>query len=152
TGFLAIWLLWIENAIWYPTILSFIAATVAYIFDPTLASSTSFTLSLILICFWAATFANLLGMKISSWISSFGVLFGTFIPGGLIIILGLIWYFTGKPLQISMTWDALIPNMGSVEQIVFFTGVLLSLCGMEMSAIHARDVKNPQKDYPKAIL
>ncbi len=42
--------------------------------------------------------------------------------------------------------------MGSVDQIVFFTGVLLSLCGMEMSAIHARDVRHPQRDYPKAIL
>lgn len=152
TGFLAIWLLWIENAIWYPTILSFIAATIAYIFDPALANNTTFTLSIILISFWGATLMNLLGMKISGWISSISVVLGTFIPGGLIIILGLIWYFTGKPLEISMTWDSLIPNMGSVEQIVFFTGVLLSLCGMEMSAIHARDVKHPQKDYPRAIL
>ncbi len=152
TGFLAIWLLWAENAIWYPTILSFIAATVAYIFDPALSSNTTFTLTIILASFWVATLVNLLGMKISGWISTYGVIFGTFIPGGLIIILGLIWYFTGRPLEISMTWDSLIPNMGSVEQLVLFTGILLSLCGMEMSAIHARDVKHPQKDFPKAIL
>lgn len=152
TGFLAIWVLWIENAIWYPTILSFIAATLAYIFDPGLSNNTVYTLSVILVAFWAATFANLLGMKISGWISTLGVVFGTFIPGGLIIGLGLVWYFTGRPIEIAMTWNSLIPNMGSVEQLVFFTGVLLSLCGMEMSAIHARDVRNPQKDYPKAIL
>src|SRR3989344_8660432 len=30
-GFLAIWLQWIENVIWYPTVLSFLAATFAYI-------------------------------------------------------------------------------------------------------------------------
>src|SRR5690349_11692706 len=29
-GFLAIWLEWIENVIWYPTILTFIASTFAY--------------------------------------------------------------------------------------------------------------------------
>ena len=91
-------------------------------------------------------------MKISGWISSFGVIFGTFIPGGLIICLGLAWYFNGNPLQISLSWDSLIPNMGSVTQIVFFTGIILSLCGMEMSAIHAKDVQNPQKGYPRAIL
>jgi putative glutamate/gamma-aminobutyrate antiporter len=152
TGFLAIWLLWIENAFWYPTILSFIAATIAYIFDPSLSNNTFYTLSIILVAFWGATLANLRGMKISGWISSFGVVFGAFIPGGLIIILGMIWYFTNQPLQISMSWDSLIPNMGSADQLVFFTGVLLSLCGMEMSAIHARDVRHPQKDYPKAIL
>jgi putative glutamate/gamma-aminobutyrate antiporter len=152
TGFLAIWLLWIENAIWYPTILSFIAATVAYIFDPSLSNSTTYTLSIIILSFWAATVANLMGMKISGWISSLGALFGTFLPGGLIIILGLIWYFSGQPLQISLSWDSLIPNMSSAEQLVFFTGVILSFCGMEMSAIHARDVQHPQKDYPRAIL
>lgn len=152
TGFLAIWLLWIENAIWYPTILSFIAATVAYVIDPTLIHNRPFTLTLILVCFWVATLANLFGMQISGWISTLGVVLGTFIPGGLIILLGVIWYVSGKPLEIAFTWKGLIPNLGSADQIVFFTGVLLSLCGMEMSAIHAKDVKHPQKDYPKAIL
>ena len=152
TGFLAIWLLWIQNAIWYPTILSFIAATISYIFDPSLADNTTYTLSVILITFWVATLANLLGMKISSWISTFGVVFGTFIPGSLIILLGMIWYFTGKPIEISLTWDSFIPNVGSIDQMVLFTGVLLSLCGMEMSAVHAKDVLNPKKNYPKAIL
>ena len=152
TGFLAIWMLWIENAIWYPTILSFIAATIAYIFNPAMASNTTYTLIVVLSSFWIATLANLLGMRVSGMISSVSVILGSFIPGGLIILLGLIWYFTGKPLEISMTWDSLIPNMGSAEQMVFFTGVLLSLCGMEMSAIHARDVRHPQKDYPRAIL
>lgn len=152
TGFLAIWLLWIENVIWYPTILSFIAATIAYIFDPALATNMRFMICIILGTYWIATLANLKGMKVSGWISSWSVILGTFIPGGLIIILGLIWFFSGKPIEITMSWDSLIPNMGSVQQLVFFTGILLSLCGMEMSAIHARDVQHPQKNYPKAIL
>ena len=29
--------------------------------------------------------------------------------------------------------------------------VLLSLAGLEMSGVHAKEVENPQKDYPKAI-
>ncbi len=152
TGFLAIWLLWVENAFWYPTILSFLAATIAYIFNPALASSIPYTISIILIAFWAATFANLAGMKASGIISTLGVIFGTFIPGGLIILLGLSWYSGNHPLEISFSWASFIPNFSSVDQVVFFTGVLLSLCGMEMSAVHVRDVRDPQKNYPKAIL
>ena len=151
TGFLAIWLLWIENVIWYPTVLSFIAATVSYIFDPDLANNKIYTLFVILVAFWGATFANMRGMRTSSWISTLGVLFGTFIPGGLIILLGLVWYFSGSPIQITFSWDTLIPNMGSVEQQVFFAGIILTLCGLEMSAVHAKDVNNPQKNYPRAI-
>lgn len=152
TGFLAIWLLWTENVIWYPTVLSFFAATVAYLFDPSLASNTTYMLSVILIAFWIATLVNLFGMKISSWISSIGVILGTFLPGSLIILLGLVWYFSGEPLQITFEWKSLLPQLGSIDHVVFFTGVVFSFCGMEMSAIHARDVQHPKKDYPKAIL
>jgi putative glutamate/gamma-aminobutyrate antiporter len=150
-GFLAIWLLWIENVVWYPTILSFIAATFAYLIDPALASNKFYMLGVILTIFWATTLANLQGMRISGWISSIGVILGTLIPAGFIISLGIFWYLSGRPLQISLDWQSFIPNMSSPEQLVFFTGVILSLCGMEMSAIHARDVKNPQKNYPRAI-
>ena len=141
-----------KNIFWYPTILSFIAATIAYIFDPSLSNNTTYTLIVILVSFWAATIANLYGMKTSGMISTLGVVFGTFIPGGLIILLGLLWYFTGKPIEISLTWDSFVPNMSSITEVVFFAGVLLSLCGMEMSAVHARDVHHPRKDYPRAIL
>ncbi|MBS0621210.1 MAG: amino acid permease [Verrucomicrobia bacterium] len=152
TGFLAIWLLWFENVIWYPTILSYIAANVAYIISPDLASNTIYTLCVVLIAYWGATWANLRGMRASSHISSFGVLFGTFIPGLLIIVLGLIWYFSGNPLQITFSADALIPKISSIDQLVFFSGIILTFCGMEMSAIHAKDVQNPSRDYPRAIL
>ncbi len=152
TGFLAVWLLWAENVIYYPALLSFIAGTIAYIVNPTLAHNPYYTLFIIVTVFWATTLANLLGMRISGWISAFGVITGTIIPGGLIIILGLLWYFSGNPLQISFTTESLIPDMSSPTQLVLFSGVLVAFCGLEMSAVHARDVQNPQKNYPKAIL
>lgn len=151
-GFLAIWLQWIENVIWYPTILSFIAATLAYLFDPELSSSTTYTLSVVLISFWLATLLNLMGMQASSWISSISVIFGSFVPGFFIIALGLFWFFQGNFLQITLDWGHLVPDLTSIDSMVFFTGVMLSFCGMEMSAAHARDVKNPQRNYPRAIL
>jgi putative glutamate/gamma-aminobutyrate antiporter len=149
-GFLAIFLLWIENVIWYPTILSFISATLAYIFNPALAENTRYTVTVVLVLFWAATLANLFGMRLSGWISSIGAFCGTMIPGALIIILGAFWYFGGNPIEIPLTAKALIPSF-KFNDLVFFTGVLLALAGMEMSSVHARDVKHPQRDYPRAI-
>ena len=32
-----------------------------------------------------------------------------------------------------------------------FTGIILSLAGMEMSAVHVQDVHQPRKNYPRAI-
>lgn len=151
-GFLAVWLLWAENLVYYPALISFIAGTFAYIFNPELAHNTLYMLAVVIGLFWATTLANLLGMQASGRISSLGVILGTIIPGGLIILLGVIWFFSGNPAQISFSLDTFIPDLSSPTQMVFFTGVLVSLCGLEMSAVHAKDVANPQKNYPKAIL
>jgi len=150
-GFLAVWLLWIENVIWYPTMLAFISGALAYIISPELVNNKLYYFCIMVAVFWISTLLNFRGMKTSGLISSIGVIAGTFIPGAIIIGLGLGWYFSSEPLQISMSWSTLVPDMASPEQLVLFTGVMLSLCGMEMSAIHAKDVENPQKDYPKAI-
>lgn len=150
-GFLAAWLLWFQNIVWYPTILSFIAATFAYIFDPTLMNNQIYTFCFILILFWGVTLLNMKGMRVSGWISSLGMIFGTLIPGLFIIILGLIWILTDRPAQIDLSVKSLIPDMSAPSNLVLFTGVMLSLAGIEMSAVHARDVKNPKKDYPRAI-
>ncbi len=151
TGFLAIWLLWLENVLWYPTILSFISVTSAYIFNPALADNKIFLVSSMVILFWGLTFANCFGMKFSSRISTIGVIFGTFVAGAIIIGLGLVWFFSGKPLQITFSLESALPSLSSPDELVFFTGVILTLCGLEMSAIYAKDVENPQKNYPKAI-
>lgn len=150
-GFLAIWLEWIENVIWYPTILSFIATTFAYIINPSLAENKLYVMGAILITFWSFTFINFLGMRISSWISSSAAVLGTMIPIFLIILIGGYWGLSDKPSQIHFSFPALFPCLASINQLVLLSGVLLGLAGMEMSAVHAREVENPQKDYPKGI-
>ena len=41
-GFLTIWFQWIENVVWYPTILSFTAGTLGYLISPNLANDKIF--------------------------------------------------------------------------------------------------------------
>ncbi len=150
-GFLAIWLQWIQNVIWYPTVLSFAGATLAYIFNPALATNKVYMVAVILAVYWGATFANFYGMKTSGLVSSIGVIAGTLLPGALIIILGFLWMPTGHTSQVSLSVKNLFPDLHNIRNIVFLAGVLLTYAGMEVSAVHAREVKNPQRDYPRAI-
>ncbi|MDN3507552.1 MAG: amino acid permease, partial [Simkaniaceae bacterium] len=151
-AFLAVWLLWAENLFYYPTLLSFLAASLAYIFKPALAGNAIYTFCIILSAFWAATLINLRGIKTSGWISSLGVIAGTIIPGLLIIVSGIVWFAQGRPLEIDFSWGTLIPKLSSGNDLALLAGMLLGFAGMEMSAVHARDVVNPQKNYPKAIM
>jgi len=150
-GFLAIWLQWIENVIWYPTILSFVAAAIAFVIDPALAQNEIYTFGIILLVTWAVTLVNFRGMKLSGKISSWGVILGTIFPAALVILLGVLWIIIGNPMQITFDLESAVPDFSNISSLVFLTGVILGLMGIEMSAVHAQEVKNPQKDYPKAI-
>ena len=151
-GFLAIWLQWVENMPWYPTVLSFAAATLAYAFDPGLANNKFYTIAIVLGVFWGATLFSFRGMKASSALSSIGAIAGTMVPGGLIIILGILWFIMGNQSAITFSTTTFFPEMGNIQQLMLLGGMLLSIAGMEMSAVHAKEVKDPMRDFPKAIL
>jgi len=151
-GFANIWLQWIYNVFWYPTILSFIAVNIAYLINPALANSKAFMLPMIIGMFSIATLVNTFGMKLSSMVSTLSALFGTIIPMLFVIGLGLAWLLEGKTMAITPTTQHFFPNVLHLNNLAFFVVVLFSLMGLEMSAVHAEEVKNPQRDYPRALL
>ena len=151
-GFLVVYLQWIYNIVWYPTILSLVAGTLAYLVDSALIDNKIYMTSMVLIIFWGSTLVNFLGMKMSSWISTLGSLIGTMLPMILIITCASYWLFTGQPSNTELSFAALVPKIDSLSQLVFFSAILYSLLGLEMSSVHALEVKNPEKDYPKALL
>lgn len=151
-GFVAIWLQWIENVVWYPTILSFVGGTIGYLISPALVNNKFFLITVILSAFWCMTIINLMGMRSSARFANFCGIFGLLIPMGLIILLGVIWIATGKPTQISLAPHALLPNFKDPTLWVSLTGIMLSFCGIEIATVHARDVENPQKSFPRALL
>jgi len=150
-GFLSIWLQWIQNVCWYPTLLSFAAGALAFIFNPDLVNNPIYVVSVILVVYWASTLAAFKGLKFSGIVTSFGTVAGTIIPGIVIILLGAYWLASGSPSQIDLSWGSFVPDLTSISNIVFAASVLLLYGGMEVSAVHAKEVENLQKDYPKAI-
>ncbi len=151
-GFFAVWTQWIHNVTWFPAILSFSASTFAYAVCPSLAENKVYLISVILGGFWGITLFNCLGLKPSSWFSALGVIAGTVVPGLLVVGFGLFWILRGEPLQIPFTAASLIPQMDDIQNIVFLAGLFLAFGGLEVSAVYAKEVQNPQKNFPRAIL
>lgn len=150
-GFITIWLQWFYNIVWYPTIMSVIAVAIAYVIDPALANNKFFMLSVIMVVFWGCTLINCMGMQVASWLSNFSAIVGTIIPMLFIVGLGTAWIFMGKPTQMTVSTASFFPDLKSINNLVIAIAILYGLVGMEMSASHAREVKNPQRDYPKAV-
>lgn len=151
-GYLSIWLQWIYNIIWYPTIFSFIASTLASLFFPDLATNKTYILLASLGFFWALSVLHTFGLRTSSWISTLGSLIGTLFPMFLIMGLALYTLLTDHHSATPFSWHALIPNEKNLHNLGFFSNILFSLLGLDIIAMHAGNVTQPQKTYPRAII
>lgn len=150
-AFFAIWLQWINTMVWYPTILSFIAGTAAYLFDPALAQNPAFLVSFILSFFWILTLVNLRGIQVSTRVNSFCASIGTLIPMLFLIALGATWFLGGNPVPIQFSASTIFPSWEGAENWVSLVAIMASFLGIELSGVHVNDIENPKKNFPKAM-
>ncbi|MDF1683572.1 MAG: APC family permease [Legionellaceae bacterium] len=150
-AFFTIWLQWINTLVWYPTILSFIAGTLAYLVNPALAHNKAYLITVILIVFWSLTLLGLNGLKASTAFASFCAVVGMIIPMGIIIALAIIWLLQGHSLAINLSPKHLLPHWGDTQSWGSLTAIVTSFLGMELAAVHVRNVRNPQKNFPRAM-
>ncbi|NGX44452.1 MAG: Glutamate/gamma-aminobutyrate antiporter [Candidatus Anoxychlamydiales bacterium] len=152
-GLVASWLQWIYAIISVISMLFFVSASFAYIFDKNLADNKVYMLVSELVLIWAFTFINLKGLKISKIVSTVGYLVGVFFPAILIIILSVIYIWQGNPinLDLSLTKKNIFPDFSNISSLVLFIGFIRAVAGIEVSAAHANSVENPKKNYPIAL-
>ena len=154
-GFLAIWLQWVESTIWYPTVLTFGAVSLAFIgmndaHDMALASNRLYTLVVVLAIYWLATFISLKGMSWVGKVSKIGGLVGTIIPAGLLVVLAIVYLVSGGHSQLDFKGD-FFPDFSNFNNLVLASSIFLFYAGMEMGGIHVKDMDNPSVNYPKAV-
>ena len=155
-GFLAIWLQWIQSTIWYPTVLTFGAVSIAFIgvnpsTDAALASNRLFTLVVVLVIYWVATFISLKGLGWVGKVSKWGGIIGTIIPAAILIILSAIYLLSGGHNNLDVH-SGFFPNLANFDNLVLASSIFLFYAGMEMMGIHVMEVDNPKRNYPRAII
>src|SRR3954471_3822442 len=62
-GFLAVWCQFAMTIFYYPSLLAFVASTLAYVFNPDLASNGVWTAAIIMICYWTGVWVSSRGTK-----------------------------------------------------------------------------------------
>ena len=151
-SFITIWCSWVNNLVWFPTVVSFFAATVAYILlSPFLSDNPVFMAVVMLACFWAVTIFNFFGTRASNTLATVGTAFGSLIPVGILVALMIVWVADGNPSAIGdFTLNSLIPHF-NLSTITFAASMILMFAGMEMAGYHARETENPKRDYPIAM-
>ena len=168
-GFVAIWLQWIQNVVWYPTVLAFSAAAIAYVVGrPELANNGPFVGVFCIVAYWAATLVTLRGVDVIAKVTSWAFLAGTVLPGIVIMVLAVIWIAQGNPVAmlhpaasgastvVSMAGGnphpRYFPAITGLGDIAFLAGIILLFAGVEVHAVHANEMRDPKRQFPMAML
>ena len=113
-GFLAVWCQFAMTIFYYPSLLGFVASTLAYVFNPELASSGVWTAAVIIVVYWSGVWVSSRGTKGVAGLASGGLIIGTLIPGVVLVLLGVVFLGQGNESAAPMTADNLCrPGPGS---------------------------------------
>lgn len=156
-AFLAMFMLWIEVTVWFPTALTFGAVSLAFIgphqrWDEALSANKYFILAIVLGIYWLATFIAFRGVETFAKVAKWGGIIGTIIPACILIVLGFSYLFAGNTPQIQLAWDQIVPDFTNFDNVVLAASIFLFYAGMEMNAIHVSEIDNPKRNYPIAIM
>src|SRR6478752_5527834 len=150
-GFLAVWCQFAMTIFYYPTLLGFVASTLAYVINPELASSGVWTAIVIVVVYWTGVWVSSRGTKGVAGLASGGLIIGTLIPGAVLVLLGAVFLGQGNPSAAPMTASNLLPAWAGLSSLVLIVNNFLSYSGMEMNAVHVSSLKNPGKEFPKSM-
>lgn len=141
---------WAQNLPFLPFVFAFAAAAIASLIDPVLMSNKVWTFVVMVVFIWAGTIANFFSVKLSSRFVTFGFVLGNIIPAILLPILAGLWIAKGHPSELPFDLSKAVPKF-ELEHLMIFTGVMLSLFGIEVAAPLVNRVANPRRTFPLAM-
>jgi amino acid transporter len=150
-GFLAVWCQFAMTIFYYPSLLGFVASTLAYVINPELASSGVWTALVIVVVYWTGVWVSSRGTSGVAGLASMGLIIGTLIPGVVLVTLGVVFLGQGNTSAAPMDSEHLLPAWAGLSSLVLIVNNFLSYSGMEMNAVHVGSLRNPGKEFPKAM-
>ena len=150
-GLLAVWCEFAQTIFYYPALLAYVAGTLAYVIDPSIAGNGVYNAAVIIVLFWGGVLVSSRGLALVNKLSASGTMIGTLIPAAILIALGVAYLLQGNHSAAPMTVDHLLPPWHGLASIVLIVNSFFTYAGIEVNAVHVDELRNPGRDYPKSI-
>ena len=151
-GFMTGWTYWTSNIPYFPSILLFAAGAAAYFAGDDallLAANRSYVLAFSLTALWLAAIWNIVGLRWGKWLQNAGAV-GNWAPVPILLVLAVVVY-RQRGSATAFNAAAFVPS-GSLRDLVFWASIVFALGGAEAAAFLRREVRDPQRSLPRALL
>jgi glutamate:GABA antiporter len=151
-GFICGWCYWINNVLYYPTLLLGGAVSATYVIgqgESGLASNWTYVLPFTLIALTLAVALNVVGVETGKWLQNIGGV-SVYLPGILLILLGLYAALTKGPAN-TLTLVELKPDLTNLPLLNLWATIAFAFAGLELSSTMGHEIHNPRRNLPRSI-
>ena len=151
-GFVCGWCYWINNVLYYPSLLLAAAVTATFVIgkgDSGLADNWTYVLPFTVIGLVLAVALNILGVGTGKWLQNTGGL-SVFLPGLVLVTLGIYRFVSGAPAN-PIAIAELKPDLGNLSMLNLWATIAFAFAGLELSSTMASEIKDASRTLPRSI-
>jgi amino acid transporter len=151
-GFLCGWCYWINNMLFYPTLLLTGAVQFTYAIgygETDLGEKWVYVLPFTLIALAIATVLNVVGLGTGKWLQNIGGL-ATYLPGAVLVVAGICAMFV-TPSANPIAMSQLKPDLGNVPLLNLWATIAFAFAGLELAATMGDEIHAPERNLARSI-
>jgi len=152
-GFIAGWGYWVNNLVYYPSLLLTSAAIFAYVGGPSfvhLADNKWFIAAFSLGNLWIALGLNLVGLRVGRWVQNLGA-YGTWLPAMIFVALAA-WSLVAHGSATPITAPALLPSRLDLPLLSLFATMTFAFAGLELAPTLGDEIQDPVATLRRGII
>lgn len=139
------WFYWVNVALWMPAVYILFAGMFAELFAPDLSLWMQIAMAIVLT--WITVWICNISVDVGKWIPNLAAAAKMII----LVVLGVggFLYATNNGVANEISLSAMAPSWDT--GLAFLPAIVFNLLGFELVATMGKEIRNPQKDMPKAM-
>lgn len=142
----ATWCYWVNTAVWIPAIFILFAGVFKQMFYPDLSLVGQIAIGIALT--WMAVIVNVVTLDVGKWVPNLGAIFKVLIF--LAIIVGAYVHISRHGMANPLSLETLKPDWS--DSLQYIPAIIYGMLGFELVSAGSKEMKDPARDVPRAIL
>ena len=144
------WYYWINFPLWIASLATLFPPILSMVFGADIESNLLLTLGIEIAFVWIVVFMSFSKVSDSEWILNGGAVLKVLVAVS-VGVLG-IWYACANGFAGSMAPETFLPDLTNTAALGYLSIIIFNFTGFEVICTFAKDMQNPARDIPKAII
>jgi amino acid transporter len=151
-GLFAVYVQWLVSLTFQPAVLSYSATAVAYVLNPEIAQSGSYTAIVTVAGTWVLALLGCCGFRVQCYMITACVLVGTLLPLVTVTCIVAVRLVDSGGFMDALPTDiGSAPHLNDFKELKSLTGMLFQFGGVELFAVYISMLPNGIADYTFAV-